>query len=138
MFLLSGQPLKARDNSVFHHLDWWTCIIYVLLIVFGWFSVCGASYVFGETEILSFDSRSGMQLVWIGTSLVLALVLLLLDHRLYDTFAVPIYCVMVVLLFLTIFNPHEIRARVPGLHSALFVYSRQSLQSLQQRWQYLK
>ena len=109
MFLLSGQPLKARDNSVFHHLDWWTCMIYVLLIVFGWFSVCGASYVFGETQILSFDSRSGMQLVWISTSLILALVILLLDHRLYDTFAVPIYCVMMVLLFLTIFNPHEIK-----------------------------
>ena len=109
MFLLSGQPLKARDNSVFHHLDWWTCLIYVLLVVFGWFSVCGASYVFGETEILSFDSRSGMQLVWIGTSLVLALVILLLDHRMYDAYAMPIYCVMVVLLFLTIFNPHEIK-----------------------------
>ncbi len=109
MFLLSGQPLKARDNSVFHHLDWWTCLIYVLLVVFGWFSVCGASYVFGETEIFSFDSRSGMQLIWIGTSLVLALVILLLDYRLYDTFAVPIYCVMMVLLFLTIFNPHEIK-----------------------------
>ena len=84
-------------------------MIYVLLIVFGWFSVCGASYVFGETQILSFDSRSGMQLVWISTSLILALVILLLDHRLYDTFAVPIYCVMMFLLFLTIFNPHEIK-----------------------------
>ena len=110
MFLLSGQPVKERDNSVFHHLDWWTCLIYVLLVVFGWFSVCGASYVFGETtDILSFDTRSGMQLVWIGTSFVLALVLILLDHRIYDTFAVPLYCFMVVVLFLTIFNPHEIK-----------------------------
>ncbi len=109
MFLLSGQPLKVRDNSVFHHLDWWTCIIYALLLIFGWFSVCGASYIYGETDIFSFDSRSGMQLVWIGTSFILALVLLLLDHRLYDTFAFPIYGVIVFVLFLTIFNPHEIK-----------------------------
>ena len=109
MFQLSGQPLKSRDNSVFRHLDWWTCAIYALLLVFGWCSVCGASYVYGETEIFSFASRSGMQLMWIGTSLVLALVLVLLDHRLYDTFAFPIYCVLMVILFLTIFNPHEIK-----------------------------
>lgn len=109
MFLLSGQPLNSRDNSVFRHLDWWTCAIYALLLVFGWCSVCGASYVYGETEIFSFASRSGMQLVWIGTSLVLALVLILLDHRIYDTFAFPIYCVLMAVLFLTIFNPHEIK-----------------------------
>ena len=109
MFLLSGQPLKSRDSSVFRHIDWWTCAIYALLLVFGWCSVCGASYVYGETELFSFASRSGMQLVWIGTSLVLALVLVLLDHRIYDTFAFPIYCVFMVILFLTIFNPHEIK-----------------------------
>ena len=72
-------------------------------------SVCGASYTYGETDILSLDSRSGMQIVWIGTSLILGLVLLLLDNRFYDTFAWVIFGIMLLLLFGTIFNPHSIK-----------------------------
>ena len=100
---------RKENPSVFRSIDWWTILIYVALLVFGWFSVCGASYTFGETDIFSLSSRSGMQIVWIGTSLVLATVLLLLDDRLYDTFAYVIFAVLLLLLFATIFNPHSIK-----------------------------
>jgi rod shape determining protein RodA len=50
-----------------------------------------------------------MQIVWIGTSIVLGLVILLLDDRFYDTFAFVIYGVLLILLFATIFNPHSIK-----------------------------
>ena len=90
-------------------LDWWTVGIYIALLVFGWVSVCGASYTYGDTDIFSLSTRSGMQIVWIGTSLFLGLVLLLLDDRFYDTFSYVIYAILLLLLFLTIFNPHEIK-----------------------------
>ena len=76
-----------KHPGVFRSLDWWTILLYVALLVFGWISVCGASYNYGDTDIFSLSARSGMQIVWIGTSLLLGLVLLLLDDRLYDTFA---------------------------------------------------
>ena len=98
-----------KKPSVLRSLDWWTILIYVALLCFGWMSVCGASYTYGETDILSLDSRSGMQIVWIGTSLILGLVLLLLDNRFYDTFAWVIFGIMLILLFGTIFNPHTIK-----------------------------
>lgn len=50
-----------------------------------------------------------MQIVWIGTSICLGFVLLMLDDRFYDTFAYIIYAVLLLLLFITIFNPHEIK-----------------------------
>ena len=90
-------------------LDWWTVGIYIALLVFGWVSVCGASYTYGDTDIFSLSTRSGMQIVWIGTSLFLGLVLLLLDDRVYDTFSYVMYAILLLLLFLTIFNPHEIK-----------------------------
>ena len=90
-------------------LDWWTVGIYLALLVLGWMSVCGASYTYGETDIFSLSTRSGMQIVWIGTSLVLGFVLLMLDDRFYDTFAYVIYAALLLLLFVTIFNPHEIK-----------------------------
>ena len=98
-----------RGKGVLRSLDWWTVIIYVALLTFGWFSVCGASYTYGETDLLSLDSRSGMQIVWIGTSMLLGLVLLLLDDRFYETFAYVLFGFMLLLLFVTIFNPHTIK-----------------------------
>ena len=72
-------------------------------------SVCGASYDFGDTDLLSLSTRSGMQIVWIATSIVIGCVLLLLDDRYYDMFAYIIYIILLLLLFATIFNPHTIK-----------------------------
>ena len=98
-----------KQPSVLRSIDWWTILIYLGLLTFGWVSVCGASYTYGETDIFSLDSRSGMQIVWIGTSIVLGMVILLMDNRVYDTFAYLIFAVMVLLLIATIFNPHTIK-----------------------------
>ncbi len=83
--------------------------IYVALLALGWMSVCGASYSFSEPDILSLSTRSGMQLVWIGTSICLGFVILMLDDRYYDMLAYALYGFMVLLLFATIFNPVTIK-----------------------------
>ena len=102
---------KQTDKrpSVIASLDWWTIAIYIALLCLGLVSVCGASYDFSDTDIFSLSTRSGMQIVWIGTSLILALVILLLDDRYYDTFAYLAYALLMLLLFATIFNTHEIK-----------------------------
>ena len=98
-----------KQPSILKSLDWWTVGIYIALLIFGWISVCGASYTYGDNGIFSLSARSGMQIVWIGTSITLGFVLLMLDNRVYDTFAYVIYAVLLLLLFATIFNPHEIK-----------------------------
>ena len=98
-----------KQKGVLRSLDWWTVIIYMALLTFGWVSVCGASYSYGETDIFGLDTRSGMQIIWIATSIILGFVLLMLDDRYYDTFAFFIFGFMLLLLFATIFNPHSIK-----------------------------
>ena len=98
-----------KHSSVLGSLDWWTILIYLALLTFGWLSVCGASYTYGETDIFSLDTRSGMQIIWIGTSLLLGIVLLLLDDRFYDSFSYVLFGLLLILLFATIFNPHSIK-----------------------------
>lgn len=98
-----------RQFGVLRSLDWWTIGIYISLLAFGWISVCGASYTIGETDMFSLDTRSGMQIVWIATSICLGFVILMLDNRFYDTFAYIIYGILLLLLFATIFNPHSIK-----------------------------
>ena len=99
----------GKEKGVLRSIDWWTIIIYLALLSFGWVSVCGASYSFGDTDIFSLDTRSGMQIVWIATSIVLGFILLMLDDRYYDMFAFVIFGAMLLLLFATIFNPHTIK-----------------------------
>jgi len=98
-----------KNPSVLKSIDWWTILIYIALLSFGWVSVCGASYTYGDTDLLSLNTRSGMQVVWIGTSLMLGLFLLLLDDRFYEAFAYLLFGLLLLLLFATIFNPHTIK-----------------------------
>ena len=100
---------NRKEKGVIRSLDYWTIIIYIALLTFGWVSVCGASYSYGDTDLFSLDTRSGMQIVWIGTSIVLGFVILMLDDRYLDMFAYIIFGVMLILLFGTIFNPHSIK-----------------------------
>lgn len=102
-------PRIDKPTGVFRSLDWWTILIYIALLTFGWLSVCGASYNFGDTDIFSLSTRSGMQIIWIGTSIFLGFVLIMLDDRYYEMFAYVIYALLLLLLFVTIFNPHEIK-----------------------------
>ena len=99
----------GNSKGVIRSLDWWTIVIYIALLVFGWVSVCGASYDYGDTDLFSLQTRSGMQIVWIGTSIILGFVILLLDDRYLDMFAYIIFGFMLLLLFGTIFNPHSIK-----------------------------
>ena len=49
----------TRRDSIWKSLDWVTIVVYLLLIVFGWFSVCGASYDYGDRDFLDFSTRAG-------------------------------------------------------------------------------
>ncbi|MCM1079405.1 MAG: rod shape-determining protein RodA [Bacteroidales bacterium] len=106
---------EANGKGIMASLDWWTIGIYLALLTFGWISVCGASYSYGDADIFELSSRSGMQVVWIVTSICLGFVILMMDDRGFDTFAFIIYFAMLLLLFATIFNPHSIK----GSHSWL-------------------
>lgn len=106
---------NERKNSLLRSVDWITIIIYLLLMIFGWVSICGASFSFADESFFSLSTRSGMQIVWIGTSICLGFVILMMDSRFFDTFSYIIYGILLLLLFFTIFNPNDIK----GSHSWL-------------------
>lgn len=100
--------VRTNDNGL-RSIDWLTIVIYLALLVLGWISVCGASYDYGDLNLLSFDTRAGKQLVWIFCSLGLGFVLLMLEDKLYDMFAYILYVGMMLLLFVTPFLAKEIK-----------------------------
>lgn len=100
---------QKNTNSVFRHIDWFTVVLYLILVVAGAISIYAASYDFDHASIFDFSEFSGKQIRWIGLALVAALVLLLIDSRVYDTYAYPIYLVMLLVLFVTIFVAPDIK-----------------------------
>lgn len=102
--------MASRNTELpLRHVDWVTIGIYLVLVIAGAFSIYAASYDFDNASIFAFDEFSGKQLRWIGLSLVLGLVLLLIDARMYETYAYPVYLLVMVLLALTPFLAHDIK-----------------------------
>ncbi len=95
--------------SVFRSLDWFTIILYMLLVSAGAVSIYAASYDFDNASMFDFAEFSGKQFLWIGLSLIIGCVILLLDYRIYETYAYLIYGVMILILIATIFLAPDIK-----------------------------
>ena len=95
-------------DSMVKSVDWITICIYLVLVVLGWISICGASYDYGDMDFFSMDTRAGKQLLWIGCSLLLGFVILMIEDKIYDWFAYIFYTVMMFLLLVTPFLAEDI------------------------------
>ena len=107
--------MAIRNVNLWRSVDWFTIVLYFILVVCGWLSICGASYDFGETDLFSFESRAGKQLVWIACAILLGCVLLNIEKKYYELFAYPVYVAFIILLAVTIFIAPDIK----GSHSWL-------------------
>ncbi|MBQ0057633.1 MAG: rod shape-determining protein RodA [Bacteroidales bacterium] len=99
--------------SFFKSFDWITLIIYIMLVVMGWFTINAASYTFDNASIFDFSRPSGKQAVWFGLSVFLIILLLCIDAKTYMGWAPFIYIGMMILLLVTIF----IGTNINGSHS---------------------
>lgn len=106
-------PVNIEKSSPLRHVDWATVLIYVGMVIAGALSIYAASYDFDHASIFSFAEFSGKQIRWIGLAMFLGLVVLLIDARVWETYAYPIYLFMILLLVLTIF----ISPNIQGSHS---------------------
>ncbi|MCD7938134.1 MAG: rod shape-determining protein RodA [Tannerellaceae bacterium] len=98
-----------RKTSIWQTIDWLTILLYVIMVVAGWFTICGASYEYDHAGLFDPSGRPGSQLLWIGLSVVLIFVILMLDSDFYDVFSLVIYGAMILLLIVTIFVAPDIK-----------------------------
>lgn len=98
-----------KRGNVWTSVDWLTIGLYIVMVIAGWFSVCGASYEYDTPNLFDPSGRPGQQLIWIGSALVLVFVILMLDKDFFETFSYIIYCAILVLLIITIFVAPDIK-----------------------------
>ena len=86
-----------------------TLILYLVFVLIGWFNIYAASYdLENATGMFDLSTRAGSQLIWIGTSLLLAFALIKIEIRFYETYAFLFYLLGIVLLVITLIFAKEI------------------------------
>ncbi len=98
-----------KPISLFRTIDWVTITLYVLLVSAGVISIYAASYDFDNASIFSLSEFSGKQALWIGLSLILGIIILQIDYRIFETYAYPVYIGVILLLIATIFLAPDIK-----------------------------
>ncbi|MDR3181236.1 MAG: rod shape-determining protein RodA [Prevotellaceae bacterium] len=97
-----------RNSNLLNKLDWTTVGLYLLLVLTGWISIYAATYNEEHHNIFDITQRYGMQLIWIVSAIVLALIVMTIDHKFFSVFAYIIYGVIILLLVLTLFIGTEV------------------------------
>lgn len=108
--------MMRKNVKVLNRLDWVTVIIFISLVIAGWFSIWGASYDFENPDLFTFTSRTGKQFIWIMCSFALALVILFIEQKFFHTYAYLIYTVFIIILLVTIFVASNTKGSYSWIH----------------------
>ncbi len=93
---------KQRGANILSSLDWPVLILYSVLVFMGWLNIYAAVYDEKYTSIFDFGARYGKQLVWIGVSYVIIILIMASNYRIYSVLSYFIYGGIIVLLALVL------------------------------------
>jgi len=98
-----------ENTNLLRSVDWFTIALYLVLVVCGAISIYAATYDYDKASMFDLGEFSGKQFLWAGLSFLIGFSLLLIDRRIYEAYAYPIYGFMILLLIATIFLAPDIK-----------------------------
>ncbi len=95
--------MSRRNDPFAQPIDWLTLLLYLGCVSIGWINVYAAVYSpEDQTSLFDLSTNAGKQLMWIGTTVILIICILVVNHTFFDTFAFVFYGVMIALLLLVL------------------------------------
>ncbi|MDH3698421.1 MAG: rod shape-determining protein RodA [Flavobacteriaceae bacterium] len=86
-------------------IDWLSIFLFLILTILGWVSIYSSTFSEDHTSLFDFSQLYGKQLFFIGISLVVAIVILLIEANFYERFGSIFYLgTMILLLGLFVFG----------------------------------
>jgi len=85
--------LRSRKKNIFYGIDWVLILLYLILIFLGWVNIYSATITENNINLVNFSTEYGKQLIWIGFSFPIILIILLFDAKFYERFASIIYLI---------------------------------------------
>jgi len=87
-----------KNQSVTNNIDWITILLYAILVISGWVTIYSASLPDQTTSIFDIGQVYGKQIMFIATSIPLIMVVLTVDAKIYDKYALVFYGLGIMLL----------------------------------------
>jgi rod shape determining protein RodA len=97
-----------KQGGIFRNIDWWLVGIYLLMVLLGWLNVYAAVFNEEHQAITDFSQKYGKQLVWILSSLFIAMLILVVEGNFFAAFSYPIYGILMAMLVLVLFIGKEV------------------------------
>ncbi|MDQ3047720.1 MAG: rod shape-determining protein RodA [Bacteroidota bacterium] len=102
--------MRENNNvSIFHNVDWITVLLYLVLVIMGWMNIYAAVYNEEHFLITDLSQKYGKQMIWIGSSLLIALIILIIDENFYTAFAYFIFGLFLVLIIAVPYLGREVK-----------------------------
>ncbi len=95
--------MTTRDNIV-GKIDWWLLLMYLALAVIGVSAIYAAAFNENNPSIFDMSQHYGKQLLFLGISLFLGVIIMLVDAKFFNTFAYVIYALSILLLLYVLVN----------------------------------
>ena len=97
-----------KSNNILARLDWVTVILWLAMMIMGWLNIYAAVYNEQHTSIFDMSQRYGKQLIFIIAAIILAVMVMVTDNKLWFFFAWFIYGFFILLLILVLVIGKEI------------------------------
>jgi len=94
--------VTTRNVNIWGRLDKATILIFLLMVIIGWFNIYAAVFNEEHTKIIDLSQRYGKQFIWILATLVIAVFVVVIDTRFYFFFAYFIYGGLMFLLMMVL------------------------------------
>jgi rod shape determining protein RodA len=94
-----------KGESLVAHFDWALFSVYIILLIMGVATVYSTAYNEDHPSLFDFSQKYGKQVIWLGVSLFLGLMVFLIDSDIYRKFCIPIYLFTLSLLVVVLFMP---------------------------------
>ena len=109
-----------RQEKILENIDWVLVIMYFVLVVMGWLNIYAARYSEEHSSIFDLTQNYGKQLIWISTSLFIALCIMIVDGKFYAAFSYPIYGFTMFLLLVVLVVARDIKGAVAWIDIGSF------------------
>lgn len=87
-----------KNQSVRNRIDYITLLLYLILVIMGWMTIYSASLPYEETSLFDINQTYGRQILFIGLSIPLILIILLTDAKIFERLSFVFYGLGIILL----------------------------------------
>lgn len=85
--------MRIRKKNIFFGIDWLLILFYFILIFLGWINIYSATINEDAVTLINFSTEYGKQLIWIGLSFPIIILILFFDANFYEKYASILYLV---------------------------------------------